>query len=137
MQGTVRALFVAPKKKAEMLPLTQVEAAQTGFAGDFHSAGPSSRQILMISNSVLEEFELSPGALSENMVIEGLDVMRLSNGQRLQVGHAVLEVLGPCDPCSQMERIRSGLKQTLFGKRGRFAKVVTAGVIRVGDPITL
>ena len=86
MQGTVRALFVAPKKKAGMIPLTQVEAAQTGFAGDFHSAGPPSRQILMISNSVLEEFELLPGSLSENMVIDGFDVMRFNDGQRLQIG---------------------------------------------------
>ena len=137
MQGTVRALFVAPKKKAGMIPLTQVEAAQTGFAGDFHSAGPSSRQILMISNSVLEEFELLPGSLSENMVIDGLDVMRFNDGQRLQIGQVVLEVLGPCDPCTQMDRIRNGLKQTLNGKRGRFAKVVATGVIRVGDAITL
>jgi len=137
MQGTVRALFVAPKKKSGMTSVMQVEAAQTGFAGDFHSAGPSSRQILMISNSVLEEYELSPGSLSENMVVDGLDVMRFDSGQRLQIGQAVLEVLGPCDPCSQMDRIRNGLKQTLVGKRGRFAKVVTAGVIRVGDAITL
>lgn len=120
-----------------MIPLTQVEAAQTGFTGDFHSAGPPSRQILIISNSTLEEFELLPGSLSENMVIDGLDVMRFNDGQRLQIGQVVLEVLGPCDPCSQMDRIRNGLKQTLIGKRGRFAKVVTAGVIRVGDTITL
>jgi MOSC domain-containing protein YiiM len=91
----------------------------------------------MISHSILEELQLLPGSLFENMVIEGLDVMRFTDGQRLQVGQAVLEVLGPCDPCSQMERIRGGLKQTLIGKRGRFAKVVTAGVIRVGDAITL
>ena len=91
----------------------------------------------MISNTVLDEFELSPGSLSENMVVDGLDVMRFDNGQRLQIGQAVLEVLGPCDPCSQMDRIRNGLKQTLVGKRGRFAKVVTAGIIRVGDAITL
>ena len=137
MQGTVRALFVAPKKKSGMTSLPQVEAGQTGFAGDFHSAGPSSRQILMISNTVLDEFELSPGSLSENMVVDGLDVMRFDNGQRLQIGQAVLEVLGPCDPCSQMDRIRNGLKHALAGKRGRFAKVVTAGIIRVGDAITL
>jgi len=91
----------------------------------------------MISNSVLEEFELLPGSLSENMVIDGLDVMRFNDGQRLQIGQVVLEVLGPCDPCTQMDRIRNGLKQTLNGKRGRFAKVVTTGVIRVGDAITL
>jgi len=137
MEGTVRALFVAPEKKAGLHPLREVQVGKAGFEGDFHARIEDPRQILMISNAVLEEFELEAGMLRENMVVDGLDVMTLREGQRLKIGDTVLEVTIPCDPCGQMNRLRSGLKHALIGRRGMFAKVITAGTIRIGDPVSI
>jgi MOSC domain-containing protein YiiM len=138
MKGTVRALFVAPEKKAAPVSLSEVRVAAEGFEGDFHTrTAANRRQILMVSHAVLDEFQLSPGTLFENMTIEGIDVMGLAAGQRLQVGDTVLEVTVPCEPCVQMDRIRDGLKRSLEGKRGMFARVLSSGVIRVGDAVVL
>jgi MOSC domain-containing protein YiiM len=135
MQGTVRALFVALEKKSQSLPLDEVRVAATGFDRDFHTK-TATRQILMISDKILREFDLKPGALHENMVVDGVDVMTFNRGQRLQIGDVVLEVTIACEPCVQMDRLRPGLKKALDGKRGMFAKVVTAGTIRVGDIVS-
>jgi len=137
MHHTVRALFVCPEKKAKPLSVSEVEVSSAGFQGDFHTSVANGRQILMLSSEVLQEFELRPGSLFENIVLEGVDVMALSPGQRLHIGNSVLEVTVPCQPCVQMERIRKGLKQALAGKRGMFAQVVTTGTIRVGDRVML
>ena len=135
MKGTVRALFVTPEKKARPVCVESVETVGKGFRGDFHSNFANRRQILMISWSVLNELGLEPGEIFENVVVDGLDVMSLSEGLQIRMGGALMEVTIPCEPCSQMDRVRHGLQGALKDRRGMFVKVVTAGVVRVGDPV--
>lgn len=135
MRGTVRGLFVTPEKKAKSISLGEVHADPGGFSGDFHAKIANQRQILMLSSDVLTDFDLTPGSLYENMLVEGIDVMSLAPNQQLRVGDAILQVTTPCEPCVQMDRIRSGLKAALNGKRGMFARVVSPGTIRVGDAV--
>jgi len=137
MQGTVRALFLQPEKKVKPIPVNSVETAGQGFGGDYHSARANGRQVLMISGGVLEDLGLESGAVFENVVIDGLDVMSFAEGQRLRVGEALLEVTVPCEPCVMMDRIRHGLQRALQGRRGMFAKVVAKGAIHVGDSVTV
>ncbi|MNC96587.1 MOSC domain protein [compost metagenome] len=61
----------------------------------------------------------------------------LAKGLRLQIGEAILEVTGPCDPCSRMDEIRMGLQQELLGQRGTLCRVVEGGRIQRGDTIEL
>ena len=135
MDGTVHALFVVPEKKVPAIGVREVQVGPKGFEGDFHAGISGRRQILMLSRGVLEEFGLIPGMLSENLVIEGLDVMKLASGQQLRVGDALLEVTVECEPCVQMDRIRPGLRSALQGKRGMFATVIVPGTIHVGDQV--
>jgi len=135
MEPTVAALFVTPVKRGKPTALTEVRLVATGFDGDFHAATADRRQILMISEDILREFALEAGSLFENMVIHGYDVMAFKPGQRLTVGNSILEVTVPCGPCNQMERIRKGLRRSLEGRRGMFARVIMTGSIRVGETV--
>jgi MOSC domain-containing protein YiiM len=135
MKGVVRALFVTPKKKETPVPVQSVNTAGSGFDGDYHANFANKRQILMVSAAVLNELELEPGAIFENVVVEGLDVMSLAEGRRLRMGEALLEVTIPCEPCIQMERVRHGLQAALQDRRGMFARVVSIGSVRVGDAV--
>jgi MOSC domain-containing protein YiiM len=135
MDGTVHALFVVPRKKAPAIGLDEVRVGPKGFEGDVHAGTSSRRQVLLLSRCVLEQFALTPGTLSENLVIDGLDVMKLASGQQLHIGNVILEVTVECEPCIQMDRLRSGLRQELRGKRGMFASVIVPGIIHVGDPV--
>jgi len=135
MTGTVRGLFVKPTKGAKPVSLESVVTGERGLEGDYHTRFASKRQILLMSSNILEELDLEPGKIFENVIVDGLDVMTLSSGQRLRMGESLVEVTVPCEPCDQMDRIRYGLKEALTDKRGMFVKVVTGGAIRIGDPV--
>jgi MOSC domain-containing protein YiiM len=137
MEGTVRALFVQAHKGASPVSLTSVEVQKMGFEGDHHTGSSKRRQVLLMSGSILDELQLSPGLIYENVVVDGFDVMSLAEGQHLQMGNAQFEVTIPCKPCVQMDRVRQGLKDLLEGRRGIFVRVLSPGAVRVGDAVSV
>ena len=73
--------------------------------------------------------------LRRNLVVSGINLLALKNA-RLQVGAAVLEVVGPCQPCSRMEEtIGPGGYAAMRGHGGMTARVVATGVIQQGDVV--
>ena len=131
----VKALFVNRRKGCSPESVQSVTATKAGLEGDYHAEDRGKRQILIQSESILGEFGLQPGQLFENMLVDGLEVMNLPEGQRFRVGEATIEITIPCAPCSQMNRVRPGLRADIDGKRGRFALVVSPGEINVGDSL--
>src|SRR5688500_16482131 len=99
MEGTGRALFVKPQKGVAPVSRTSVAAGRMGFGGDHHTGFSKRRQVLLVSGSVLDELQLEPGSIFENVVVDGFDVMSLAEGQRLRIGEAMFEVTIPCEPC--------------------------------------
>ena len=137
MRGTIRALFVKPEKGKASIPLTEVHADDGGLNGDHHKGSSRKRQILLMSGSVMDQFALLPGTLHENVVVDGIDVMALQEGQQLQLGGARVSVTAPCEPCIRMERVRKGLQDALENRRGMFVRVVTPGLVKVDDTVEL
>lgn len=112
--------------------------AGVGLDGDKHASAASRRQVLIVDREALDALDLQPGMIKENLTVEGLDVMSLIPGTRIQLGEtAVLEITSICEPCFRMDEIRQGLKVDLEGRRGMNSIVVTGGAISVGDPITI
>ena len=83
----------------------------------------------------LEEFDLVPGRVKENITTRGIQLEELSMGQRIRIGEALLEITKECEPCHQMDAIRQGLQQALRGRRGILCRVVESGKIRREDTI--
>jgi MOSC domain-containing protein YiiM len=135
MDGRVRALFIKREKGERSEALDAVEVVPAGFAGDHHASHGKRRQILLMSGSVMDELALAPGAIHENVVVDGIDVMALREGQQIRLGQAIVAVTIPCEPCIQMERIRKGLRNALQNRRGMFVKVVAPGLVRISDPV--
>ena len=134
MEATVHALFIASEKKSHVR-VPSVRVTPAGFEGDYHSGSARQRQVLLMSTNILNELQLQPGDVFENAVIDGLDVMKLRAGQRLHMGTAIVEVTIPCEPCGRMDRIRTGLRQSIQNRRGMFVKVVTPGSVKIGDAV--
>src|SRR2546422_8037718 len=135
MNGTVRALFVKLEKGAKSVPKDSVQAGLAGFDGDHHTVNSKRRQILLISGTVIDQLDLKPGNVYENVIVDGLDVMTLQEGQRLRLGDALVAVTIPCEPCIQMERLRTGLQEAFRNRRGMFVTVLEPGIVRVGDVV--
>jgi MOSC domain-containing protein YiiM len=107
-----------------------------GLEGCAH-ANPPKREVLFASKEHLDAVGVEPGAIRENLTVEGDDVERWPIGQRVRAGGAVFEITMVCDPCHRMDELRQGLRAELEGRRGMLARIVESGEVAVGDEITL
>jgi molybdopterin adenylyltransferase len=107
-----------------------------GLDGCAH-ANPPKREVLFVSKEHLDSVGVEPGAVRENLTVEGDDVQQWPVGQRIRVGGAVFEITMVCDPCHKMDVLRDGLRAELADKRGMLARVVEGGEVAVGDEIEL
>lgn len=132
----VAHLFRCMTHRMAMVAHEEIAAVEDrGFAGCAHARPGGPRQVLLMDIETLEEMEIAPGAVKENITTRGIDLRVLKAGERLWIGEALLEVTLRCDPCDQMEEIRPGLREELRGRRGMLFRVVKGGRIRVGDSI--
>ena len=113
-----------------------------GIEGDRKGGNPE-RNLNIMSFETLaalhkEGFSTLPGQMGEQIVIQGLDVGNLSEGDRLQFGdHACIEVVNHRTGCQRFEHIQGRTPQQAAGRMGVMAKVVADGKIAVGDPVKL
>ena len=113
---------------------------------------PNLRQVHLIHEELFEEvraagFEVAAGELGENVTTRGLDLLGLPVGTRLRLGaRAVVEVTGLRNPCAQIDTFRKGLLKQVVGRdadgrpafrSGIMSIVLTGGVVRPGDPVTV
>ena len=138
-EGKVVSLQLCVGHRESMDTRDQVVALTgTGLEGDRHANPQSHRQVLLMEKEILDSLDLKPGTIRENVTISGLPIHQLPAGQRLHIGDGVvLEITGLCEPCSRMDEIRAGLRETLDGKRGVLTRVLQGGVLQVGDRIAL
>jgi MOSC domain-containing protein YiiM len=136
--ATVSGLFTSPGRgSAASTPHERVRAiAGSGFEGCAH-ANPPKREVLFVSQQHLDALDLEPGAIRENLTIEGADVQDWQVGRQVRAGEAVFEITMVCDPCHKMDALREGLRAELEGRRGMLARVVEGGEVAVGDPVEL
>ncbi len=143
MTGRVSALFVHPPEHwADMSAVGEVRVTTKGIDGDVH-AGRGKRALLLVEAGDLLDLGLAPGDLREQVTVELPGLMGLAAGTRLSIGDAVLEVTGPCEPCTHIgEHVgapdASAFRDRLKGRRGLLARVASVdgdGAVRVGDAV--
>jgi MOSC domain-containing protein YiiM len=147
IDGRVEAIVVrgSPRQDARSVAET-LALAGTGLAddrlGQRGKPGPTTRQVTLIQAEHLPVIarlarvdSVDPVGLRRNLVVSGINLLALKN-VRLQVGQAVLEIMGPCHPCSRMEEtIGPGAYAAMRGHGGMTARVLAGGPIRVGDGV--
>ncbi|MGI8862331.1 MAG: MOSC domain-containing protein [Gaiellaceae bacterium] len=136
--ATVSGLFVSPGRKSGRSEARErvLAVENQGLEGCAH-ANPPRREVLLASKEHLDAVDVEPGAIRENVTVEGADVQTWPVGQRVKIGAALLEITMVCDPCHRMDELRDGLRAELDDKRGMLAHVVEGGEIALGDPIDL
>ncbi|MBA3401406.1 MAG: MOSC domain-containing protein [Actinobacteria bacterium] len=136
--ATVTGLFVSPGRKSgrSEARMRVLAIENQGLEGCAHG-NPPRREVLLVSKEHLDAVGVAPGAIRENVTVEGADVQSWRVGQHVKVGGALLEITMVCDPCHRMDELREGLRAELDDKRGMLAHVVEGGEIALGDPIDL
>lgn len=143
--GKLEWIGVRPGYEAPMQVLGSVLALEDrGLEGDRASRRAGHRrQVTLIMTEHLEviarllrrERPLDPVLVRRNLVVSGINLRPLER-MRFTIGDVELEGTGPCEPCAKMDLVLGeGAFQAMRGHGGITAKVVRAGVLRIGDPI--
>ena len=153
--GKLEAIYLRPARGVNCKEVQQTEAvAQKGLTGDrasttqSHNPLGSNRQVTLIQAehiaviSALINMPLDAAKLRRNLVVSGINLLAtksLFKDQIMQVkiGEVLLEVTGPCEPCSKMETaLGQGGYNAMRGHGGVNAKIIKSGKLNVGDSIT-
>ena len=156
--GRLQAIALRPGRGRAALAVPQADAhAGQGLVGDrsYRSAGPGTgkRQVTLLQAEHLPVIAALAGGrwaglgldallLRRNLVVAGLNLLAargLFKDQPLvlRIGaQVVLEVTGPCEPCSKMEALLGpGGYNAMRGHGGVTARVLQGGPLAVGDAV--
>lgn len=143
--GRVEWIGIRPERRAPLASVAEVNAAtDEGLVGDHYHGKSGKRQVTLIQaehlaavGNMLGEAPVDPGLTRRNIVVSGINLLAFSH-RRFRVGEAVLEMTGPCEPCSRMEEnLGPGGYNAMRGHGGICARVVAEGPIRVGSEVRL
>ena len=142
--GLVGWIGVRPARRVEMQAVAEamLDPAQ-GVDGDRYRAnGQRTRQVSLIQAehlvavaAFLGSEGIDPALVRRNIVVAGINLLALK-GRHLRLGDAVLEITGPCHPCSRMgEVLGVGGYNAMRGHGGMTARIVSGGMVRIGDAV--
>lgn len=150
-KGVVTGIFIAPRESAAVIAVDEVRAVPgKGLEGDRYfkmSKDPSrwdaSKEVTLIESEGLEAalqqhgLELEPGEHRRNIVTAGVSLDELV-GAEFTVGEVRLRGLENNPPCRHLAALTGkDVLKPLLTRGGIRAQVLRAGMLRVGDEITL
>ncbi|MHB9023001.1 MAG: MOSC domain-containing protein [Armatimonadota bacterium] len=127
------------------LPVAEVFVATAILRGDgrLHDKHLTpERAVSLIDEEILQQlrqegFPVDPGVMGENLTVQNLDIQHLQPGTRLRfAGGVEIELTALRKPCYVLDAIHPVLKDACVGRCGFLARVVTEGLLRVGEEIT-
>jgi MOSC domain-containing protein YiiM len=119
------------KEKMQQVDAFPVTAAQ-GIDGQVLCS--PFRQVLILEQKTLFDFDVQPGDLRENIIIDDhIDLYNLPSGTVIQIGDVKIRLTFLCEPCKVIAD-KVNLKH-IHGKRGMLGCFLNDGVIQKHDKV--
>ena len=153
--GRLDFIFLRPGRRTPAISVKEATAiASCGLDGDRSAiALPSKpeggkRQVTLIQAEHLPVIAALAGMvamkaadLRRNLVVSGINILAAKSLFKdqpmvLKIGAVRFEISGPCEPCSRMDEVLgTGGYNVMRGHGGLTARVLSGGVLRVGDVV--
>lgn len=139
-QGRLDWIGLRSERYATIEVVDTATVIDNGFTGDHGRAGKRAVTLIQAEHlaviaSLSGHSSVAPEDLRRNLVVSGINLQALRKGL-LRVGEVVLEIYGPCPPCSRMEKVLGpGGYNAMRGHGGWYASVATPGTVRIGDTV--
>lgn len=150
--GRLEQIWLRPRRAAPTVGVHEAMAIEgRGLEGDrsLQARGGGKRQVTLIQSEHLAGIAamagldvVDPARLRRNLVVSGLNLLAAKplfadQPLWLRIGNdVVLEITGPCEPCSKMEVLLGpGGYNAMRGHGGVTARVIRGGRLRVGDAL--
>jgi len=140
--GVVEWIGLRPARRAAMDAVERVQVDETGLVGDRSGGGKRAVTLIQAEHlpviaALARRDVVTPEMLRRNFVVSGINLLALK-GRQVRIGDVVLEVTGPCHPCSRMEEeLGYGGYSAVRGHGGMCARVVEDGEIFLNSPLTV
>ncbi len=143
--GKVEWVGIRPERRGQVQSVDEVDANEvTGLVGDHYKGKSGERQVTLIQAehlaavaSILQKDKIDPVLTRRNLVVSGVNLLAFAD-QQFRVGEVVLEMTGPCHPCTRMEEnLGTGGYNAMRGHGGITARIIRGGTIKVGDEVGL
>jgi MOSC domain-containing protein YiiM len=139
--GEITWIGLRPARRQPLLSVTHADLdPDGGLIGD-HSQSRTRQVTLMQLEHLtaiaayLGRDSIDPALLRRNILVRGINLHALKD-RTFRLGSALLLTTGECHPCSRMEEnLGSGGYDAVRGHGGITARIITAGQVRLGDPL--
>jgi len=138
--GRVDWIGLRAARRAAVQETAEIEIDVAGIPGDHGREGKRAVTLVQMEHlaaigSFLGNGPVPVAALRRNLGVSGINLASL-RGRRVHVGTALLEITGPCAPCSRMEEVFGhGGYAAVRGHGGMTARVIRPGRVALGDPV--
>lgn len=138
--GVVHAICISKVKGTKKEQLEEIELIENfGLKDDAHG-GNWHRQVSLLDKEQIDAFNEKGGNVvfgdfGENFVIEGIDLVNINIGERLQIGEAIIEITQKGKECHSKCEIFHRVGECIMPKRGVFGIVIKSGKVALGNQV--
>ena len=139
--GNIKAISVSREKGIKKTNVSTAELREgLGIMGDAH-AGTKDRQVSLLAWESIEKMKkkglkVGAGDFAENITTEGIDLLNLKIGNKLEIGkEVILKVSQIGKTCHTRCNIYYQAGDCVMPKEGIFTEVLRGGIIKIGDEI--